>query len=185
VETLNIPATPAPRALDAGWVLHALPRELLSSATRPLQLDALRSWTSFEDPLVKYHAGTLEYTVQFEVGEEWLDARARVFLELGQVRELAEIVLNGRNLGVVWKPPFGVDVTGALRKERNVLFVRVTNFWPNRIIGEQSMPPDQRWTRTNIRKLTKDTPLMESGLLGPVRLSAARQAAIVRSSPEN
>ncbi len=185
IETLNIPAAPAPRALDAGWVLHALPRELLSSATRPVQLDALRSWTSFEDPLVKYHAGTLEYTVQFEVGEEWLGPETRVFLELGQVRELAEIVLNGRNLGIVWKPPFGVEVTGALQKGRNVLFVRVTNFWPNRIIGEQSMPPDQRWTRTNIRKLTKDTPLMESGLLGPVRLSAARQAAIVQSSPEN
>jgi len=185
IETLSIPAVPAPRALDAGWVLHAPPRELLSSGTRPLQLDALRSWTSFEEPLVKYHAGTLEYTLQFEVGEDWLDDRTRVFLELGQVRELAEIVLNGRNLGVVWKPPFGVEATGALRKGQNVLVVRVTNFWPNRIIGEHSMPPDQRWTRTNIRKLTQDTPLMESGLLGPVRLSAATQAQIARSSQED
>ncbi len=185
VETLNIPAAPPPRALDAGWVLHAPPRELLNSATRPVQLDALRSWTSFEDPLVKYHAGTLEYVLQFEAGEEWLDARTRLFLELGQVRELAGIVLNGRDLGIVWKPPFGVDVTGALQKGRNVLSVRVTNFWPNRVIGEHSMPPDRRWTRTNIRKLTQDTPLMESGLLGPVRLRAATQAQIARSSPEN
>jgi len=185
IETLSIPAVPAPRALDAGWVLHAPPRELLSSGTRPLQLDALRSWTSFEEPLVKYHAGTLEYTLQFEVGEDWLDDRTRVFLELGQVRELAEIVLNGRNLGVVWKPPFGGEATGALRKGQNVLVVRVTNFWPNRIIGEHSMPPDQRWTRTNIRKLTQDTPLMEAGLLGPVRLSAATQAQIARSSQED
>ncbi len=80
--------------------------------------------------------------------------------------------LNGRNLGVVWSPPFRVEVTDALRTGANDLAVEVVNFWPNRIIGDQSLPPSRRLTQTNIRKLTADTKLMESGLLGPVRVYA-------------
>ncbi len=127
--------------------------------------------------------GPLEYTRQFELSDDWLDAPRRLFLELGDVRELAEVVLNGQNLGVVWKPPFAVEVTGAARRGLNHLRVRVTNFWPNRIIGEHFLPEEQRYTRTNIRKLTRDTPLMESGLLGPVRLRAVGTAQVPRSSP--
>lgn len=180
---LDVPALPAPLVLDREWVLHVPPRETLSSATRPVKLEALQSWTRFEDPLVKYHSGTLEYTRQFELSDDWLDASLRLFLELGDVRELAEVELNGQNLGIVWKPPFAVEVTGAARRGQNHLRVRVTNFWPNRIIGEHFLPEEQRYTRTNIRKLTRDTPLMESGLLGPVRLRAVGTAQVPRSSP--
>jgi hypothetical protein len=65
-----------------------------------------------------------------------------------------------------------VDVTDAIQPVNNQLEIEVVNFWPNRIIGDESLPPPKRLTRTNIRKLTKDTPLMPSGLLGPVRLLA-------------
>jgi hypothetical protein len=78
--------------------------------------------------------------------------------------------LNGKTLGVVWAPPFRVDITEAVKPTGNTLEVEVVNFWPNRIIGDQSLPEAQRLTRTNIRKLTKDTPLMDSGLLGPVQV---------------
>jgi hypothetical protein len=86
------------------------------------------------------------------------------------VRELAEVRLNGKNLGVVWAPPFRVDITDAVKPTGNTLEVQVVNFWPNRIIGDQLLPREKRFTRTNIRKLTKDTPLMDSGLFGPVRI---------------
>jgi hypothetical protein len=87
---------------------------------------------------------------------------------------LAEVRLNGKNLGVLWAFPFRVDVTDALKFRDNKLEVDVVNFWPNRIIGDQSLPPEKRFTRTNIRKLTRETPLMESGLLGPVTFQTAR-----------
>jgi len=102
----------------------------------------------------------------------------RLFLDLGQVRELAEVRLNGRRLGVVWAPPFRVGITDALRPAGNVLEVEVVNFWPNRIIGDQSLPAERRFTRTNIRKLTKDTPLVPSGLLGPVTILAEEGEAL-------
>jgi hypothetical protein len=91
---------------------------------------------------------------------------------LGDVKELAEVRLNGKNLGVLWAKPFRVDITDAVRPQNNQLEIEVVNFWPNRIIGDESLPPDKRLTRTNIRKLTKDTPLMPSGLLGPVQVLA-------------
>jgi hypothetical protein len=67
-------------------------------------------------------------------------------------------------------PPFRVDVTEAIRARGNRLEIDVVNFWPNRVIGDQSLPEEQRLTRTNIRKLTQETPLLESGLLGPVTI---------------
>ena len=88
------------------------------------------------------------------------------------MKHLAEVRLNGKNLGILWAMPFRGDVTDAIRPAGNKLEVEIVNFWPNRIIGDQLLPPEKRLTRTNIRKLTKDTPLMESGLLGPVRLLA-------------
>jgi len=94
----------------------------------------------------------------------------RLALDLGQVANLAEVRLNGKNLGIVWAMPFRLEVTDALKPEGNQLEVEVVNFWPNRIIGDQFLAPEKRFTRTNIRKLTKDTPLLESGLLGPVRI---------------
>jgi len=81
---------------------------------------------------------------------------------------LAKVRLNGKSLGVLWAFPFRVDVTDALKSRDNRLEVDVVNFWPNRIIGDQFLPPEGRFTRTNIRKLTRETPLAESGLLGPV-----------------
>ena len=93
-----------------------------------------------------------------------------MFLDLGMVRELAEVRLNGKNLGVLWTLPFRVDVTDAIRPTGNELEIQVVNFWPNRIIGDQFLPVEKRFTKTNIRKLTREAPLMPSGLLGPVRV---------------
>jgi hypothetical protein len=78
--------------------------------------------------------------------------------------------LNGVTLGITWAPPFRVEITEAVKPSDNILIVEVVNFWPNRIIGDQALPPEKRFTQTNIRKFTKDSPLMVSGLLGPVRL---------------
>jgi hypothetical protein len=94
----------------------------------------------------------------------------RLFLDLGQVRELAEVKVNGKSCGIVWAPPFRVDVTDVVRPTGNTLEIEVVNFWPNRVIGDSALPEAQRLTKTNILELTAKTPLVESGLLGPVTL---------------
>lgn len=86
------------------------------------------------------------------------------------MRDVAEARLNGQSPGVVRAPPFRIPVTGLKEAAGNVLEVEVVNSWANRVIGEYALPADRRVTRTNIRELNPDTPLMEPGLLGPVRL---------------
>ncbi|MCS7337537.1 MAG: glycosyl hydrolase [Verrucomicrobiae bacterium] len=177
--SLTIGPLPEPIKLTNGWVLLAPTDPRGQGKPRPIKLPRLKSWTEFDDSNLKYFSGTLEYTLQLELRRELFGANRRLWLDLGEVRELAEVELNGKNLGILWKPPFSVDITDAAKPGENKLVVRVTNFWPNRIIGDQFQPPERRVTRTNIRRLTRDTPLMPSGLLGPVRLFVTATGAVV------
>jgi alpha-L-rhamnosidase/Glycosyl hydrolases family 2, sugar binding domain len=133
-----------------------------------VQFDSLSSWTSRSEPGIKYYSGTAVYRKDFEIPPGWTNKLME--LDLGNVRELAEVKVNGQSCGILWAPPFRTEIQRALRPGRNQLEVDVVNFWPNRIIGDQFLPEAQRFTRTNIRQLTAKTDLMPSGLMGPVRL---------------
>jgi len=161
---------PAPETLDGHWTLYAPLTALESSKTRPTAIDGLKSWTSFSDPKLKYFSGALTYTRDIELGFDRFGNGKHLWLDLGKVSEIAEIELNGQNLGILWKPPTRLDITAAAKPGKNQLTIRVTNFWPNRVIGDQLVRDSERVTQTNVRKLTANTALMSSGLLGPVRL---------------
>jgi hypothetical protein len=136
-----------------------------------VQFDSLVSWPTREEPGIKFFSGTATYEKTFSVEESAIaNSQSSILLDLGNVRELAEVKVNGQSCGITWTPPFRVDITAAVRVGENKLEVEVVNFWPNRIIGDAALPREQRLTRTNIRKLTQDTKLMDSGLLGPVKL---------------
>ncbi len=146
-------------------------REILKSSTRPVTFERLISWTEHDDPGIRFYSGTASYQKTIVMPEEWFkDPKRALWLDLGSLRELAEVWVNGRSLGVLWAPPWRVEVTTAAKAGTNTVQIEVVNFWPNRIIGDQFLPPEKRFTRTNIRKLTRDTPLMTSGLLGPVSI---------------
>jgi hypothetical protein len=138
-----------------------------------VQFEKLDGWTDRPEPGIKFFSGTAVYEKQFELPaakSRITHHASRMILDLGNLRELAEVRLNGKSCGITWTPPFRVDVTDAIKRGTNKLEVEVVNFWPNRIIGDAHLPPEQRRTKTNIRKLTRDTKLMESGLFGPVVL---------------
>ena len=133
--------------------------------------DQLVSWPARSEPGIKFYSGTAIYTKMFDLPNSKLKTQnSKLFLDLGNVRELAEVRVNGKSCGVTWSPPFRVDITDAVKPAGNTLEIEVVNFWPNRIIGDAALPREQRLTRTNVRKLTNDTRLIESGLLGPVTL---------------
>jgi len=81
---------------------------------------------------------------------------------------MARVTLNGKDLGVLWKKPFQVEITGVAQSGANTLELTVANLWPNRLIGDQSLPPEQRIAWTTWNPFKKETPLLESGMLGPV-----------------
>ncbi len=139
-----------------------------------VKFDSLVSWPTRQEPGIKFFSGTAVYEKTFEFSSTANpNQQAAIFLDLGNVRELAEVKVNGKSCGITWTPPFRVDITAAVKPGVNQLEIEVVNFWPNRIIGDAALPREQRLTRTNIRKLTRETKLMESGLLGPVKLLRA------------
>ena len=152
--------------LSGSWTVAFDPK--WSGGLGSVTFDKLESWTAREEPGIRFYSGTAVYQKQFDATADLLGKS--IWLDLGTVCELAEVKLNGQSCGIAWCPPFRVDITSALKAGRNQLEIEVVNFWPNRIIGDDNLPRERRFTRTNIRKLTSQTPLMESGLFGPVRL---------------
>jgi hypothetical protein len=105
------------------------------------------------------------------------DRSLLLYLDLGNVKNVAEVRLNGKELGVLWTRPFRVEITGAAKPTDNQLEVRVTNLWPNRLIGDAALTADKRLTRTHVTKFKKNTHLLPSGLLGPVKLVSVKRSA--------
>ena len=135
-------------------------------------LPELASWTANQNAGIRYFSGTAIYSKEIEIPAEMLRSGSRLWLDLGDVRELAQVRLNGQMAGIAWKRPFRVALGSVAHAGVNRLEIAVANLWPNRIIGDQSLPPERRFTHTNIAKFKADSPLLPSGLLGPVRLVA-------------
>ena len=168
----NFPAFAPFCEIDGPWAVQFDPKW---GGPASCEFGSLVSWTQRPEEGIKFYSGTATYRKTFDLPKPVQKKGDRIWLDLGNVKELAEVRLNGKSLGVLWAFPFRVDVTDVLKARDNKLEVDVVNFWPNRIIGDQSLPPEQRFTRTNIRKLTRETPLADSGLFGPVTLLAARK----------
>jgi hypothetical protein len=105
-----------------------------------VRMEKLVSWTENTDVGVKYFSGTATYTKQVEAPQGWFKPGAKIYLDLGKVRDLAEVLVNGKTEGMVWAPPYRVDVTGALKAGSNKLEIQVTNEWTNRLAGDRLLP---------------------------------------------
>jgi hypothetical protein len=153
--------------LDGAWDVSFQPDR---GAPAKITLDKLISWNESTDPGVKYFSGTGTYTRVVNAPADWFARGARLWLDLGDVKNLAEVLVNGKSLGVVWKTPFRVDVTDAMKAGANAVEVRVTNLWVNRLIGDQQPDATKKYTYTTMPFYRADSLLLPSGLLGPVRL---------------
>ena len=164
--TLQIPVETELATIEGPWEVSF---QLNRGAPPSITLDELTSWSDSADPGVKYFSGTGTYTKSIQAPADWLQSGSRLWLDLGEVKELAEVLINGTSLGIVWKTPFRVDVSEALKPGDNTLEIRVTNLWVNRLIGDQQ-PGAAKYTYTTQAFYQADSPLMPSGLLGQVRI---------------
>lgn len=153
------------QTITGPWTVHFDPQW---GGPASVEFATLEDWTKRPEEGITYYSGTATYNKHFDV--QALTPGKRYFLDLGTVKDIAEVTLNGQALGVVWTAPWRVEVTAILKPASNELQVAVTNCWPNRLIGDAALPAEKRLTRTNIA-FKKDTPLMSSGLLGPVVIS--------------
>jgi hypothetical protein len=131
---------------------------------------ALHSWSADPEPGIRYFSGKGTYAKTVEAPEEWFKAGARFWLDLGDVKNLAGVTVNGRPLGIVWKTPFRVDATAALKAGANQIELEVANLLVNRLIGDKQPGVTTTYTYTAVEFYKADSPLLSSGLLGPVRI---------------
>ena len=163
-ETFEVPETKRSTVcqLDGPWDVAFQPDR---SAPEHAEFPSLVSYTESADPGVKYFSGKAVYTKVFSLGER---PAGRVTVDLGDVRELARVKVNGKDCGLVWKRPFRADITDALQEGENRLEVEVTNTWPNRLIGDQQPDCPRKITYTSYPFYKQDSKLRPAGLLGPV-----------------
>lgn len=139
-----------------------------------LQFPQLRSWTENADEGVKYFSGTATYTKTIEASKPWFSPGAKLVLDLGMVRDLAEISVNGQTVALLWKPPYRADVTRALRPGKNSLEIKIINQWTNRLAGDRMSPPEKRVLTGGGAPPgpagAMNQALPPSGLIGPVTL---------------
>ena len=144
-------------------------------APASITLDQLASWSDNSDAGVKYFSGTGTYTKTIDAPESWFANGAHVWIDLGDVKNLARVSVNGKSLGVVWHTPYRIELTPALKPGGNELTVKVTNAWVNRMIGDQQ-PGAAKYTFTAVKPYRANSPLLPSGLLGPVTLYSLSSA---------
>jgi alpha-L-rhamnosidase len=152
--------------LDGPWAVAFQPGR---GAPGSIQMKELTDWSQSDDSGVKYFSGLATYTNQFDVRADWLRKGGKLWIDLGEVKNLAVVMVNGKKLGEAWHAPYRVDATAALKPGSNAITVEVANAWVNRLIGDQQ-PGATQYTFTTVKPYRANSPLQPSGLLGPVTL---------------
>jgi hypothetical protein len=143
---------------------------------KKLIFERLVDWTTRSETGIRYYSGTAVYRKNFDLASV-PEKGTRLLLDLGELHEVGAVRLNGRDLGVVWTKPARVDITGVLKTSGNTLEITVVNLWPNRLIGDAGLPRESQFTETNVHKFSSHSPLLPSGLLGPVRVLSVEEPA--------
>ena len=164
----NFPILTRVGEVSGPWQVHFDPKWHGPDA---IQFDKLVDWTQRPEEDIRHYSGTAIYKKTFDVPAPAAPGR-KMYLDLGTVHSMARVKLNGRDLGLVWCAPWQVEITGAVKETGNALEIEVVNVWANRIIGDQGLPPEKRVTAETTPVLKAGSPLVPSGLAGPVTLLA-------------
>lgn len=175
----NFPEPKVVVEIRGPWTVRFDP--LSRGPVKPVVFDTLTDWARCGDTAIKYYSGKAVYKNTFRLtGDFQRQADKRhggagsLFLDLGMVRAMAKVKVNGVYVGGVWTPPYVVDISRAVKKGDNIVEVEVVNTWVNRLIGDSRLPERERKTWMNVNPYTPESRLESSGLLGPVRVVRAR-----------
>ena len=200
-ETVTLPE---PLNLDTAWTVEFPLQDFNGNPTsvKTATFDKLISWTDSPDEAIKFFSGCGTYTKTFTVPENLRQNGLRLVLDLGKAEMMAQVELNGKDLGVLWKTEKTIDVTEIISGGENRLKISVTNSWPNRLAGDATLPasdernengtlkswpqwmldgkddPNGRTTFCMWNLWRKDDKLVPSGLIGPVRLSPVKRVVV-------
>jgi hypothetical protein len=154
-------------SINGPWPVNFQPDR---GAPPSITFNTLSSWSDNSDAGVKYFSGTGTYTQTVQAPVDWFKKDATLWIDLGDVKNLAEVTVNGKSVGTVWHTPYRVDVTNALKPGANEILIKVTNAWVNRLIGDQQPGVEKKITFADVKPYKATSPLLSSGLLGPVQI---------------
>jgi len=154
-------------AVNGPWTVSFEPGR---GAPDSITLDKLISWSDSTDSGVKYFSGAGTYTQTVQASADWFKKGAKLWIDLGDVKNLAEVTVNGKSLGIVWHTPYRVDATSVLKPGANEIAIKVINAWVNRLIGDQQPDATVKYTFADVKPYKANSSLLPSGLLGSVRL---------------
>jgi hypothetical protein len=155
--------------LEGPWLVRF--QEGRGGPTGDISFPELISFTTHPDPAIKYFSGAATYSKTFNIPA--LKANEKIRIDLGSVKNLAEVHVNGRLVSTLWTPPFSTDITAYLQPGKNELSIKVINSWVNRLVGD-AQPGAKKITYIAMPLFRPDSPLEESGLLGPVTLKTMK-----------
>jgi hypothetical protein len=161
----NFPVLKRILNVDGAWTVRFDPKW---GGPEQVVFETLADWSRRPESGIKYYSGKAVYDQTFNLPQP--PAGQKIFVDLGDVKNLCRVWLNGRELGVAWCAPWRLEATGAVASGANQLKIEVANLWPNRLIGDLSLPPEKRFTWTTWNPFQKTSPRLPSGLLGPVRI---------------
>ncbi|MHB1700379.1 MAG: glycosyl hydrolase [Acidobacteriaceae bacterium] len=162
--------------LNADWTVSF---QADRGAPKSFAFDHLISWSASMIPGIKYFSGTATYERVLFMPIACFRPGAHLWLDLGDVKDLADVAINGQDVGILWKYPYKIELTNAIKPGKNLLTISVTNLWVNRLIGDQQSNIAKKYTFTDIRPYTANSALLPSGLLGPIRVSSISPQSIV------
>jgi hypothetical protein len=166
--TFTVSAAALQVPIQISWTL-SFPAGWGAPASVPVE--QFRSWTQSTDPGIRYFSGTAVYRTTIQIPASLVTPGRQLWLQLGQVHEIATVVVNGREVNTLWRQPFAARIDPLLHAGENLIEIKVTNLWPNRLIGDLQPSTSEKFTHTNVRAYTKDSSLLPSGILGPVALT--------------
>jgi len=135
----------------------------------PIRLEQLQDLATSKEDNIKYFSGNMIYTTTFDFDPSTSKDKS-VYLDLGEVAMMAKVWINDQYMGGAWTPPYAVDITPALKQGSNTLRIDVVNTWVNRLVGDMNLPKEERETWVGINPYKADSPLLKSGLIGPVSI---------------
>jgi hypothetical protein len=153
--------------VEGSWNVSFQPER---GAPLSITMDKLSSWSDNQDAGVKYFSGTGTYTKTIQAAAGWFKKGAHLWIDLGDVKNLAEVTVNGKSLGIVWHAPYRMDTTSVLKPGANEVTIKVTNAWVNRLIGDEQPDATTKYTFADVKPYKANSPLLPSGLLGPVQV---------------